>query len=100
MLLRSQDEKNFLAMNGIQTQSAGSCNLLGAVPEMQRMGVELLRLSPQSRGMDRIVALFRQVIDGEIDTAEAMALSEKLAVGETCNGYWYGEAGMLQVNEA
>jgi len=100
LLLRSQDEKNFLAMNGIQTQSAGSCNLLGAVPEMQQMGVELLRLSPQSRGMDRIVALFRQVIDGEIDTAEAIALSEKIAAGETCNGYWYGEAGMMRVSEA
>lgn len=100
LLLRSQEDESFLAMNGIQTQSAGSCNLLGAVPEMQELGVELLRLSPQSRGMDRIVALFSQVIGGELEIGEAVARSEKIAAGESCNGFWYGEAGMIKVAEA
>lgn len=100
LLLRSQEDEPFLAMNGIQTQSAGSCNLLSAVPEMQELGVELLRLSPQSRGMERIVALFRQAIDGDIEPAEASALSDEIAEGESCNGFWYGEAGMTKVTEA
>lgn len=100
LLLRSQEDEPFLAMNGIQTQSAGSCNLLGAVPEMKDMGVEVLRLSPQSQGMERIVALFRQAIDGEVVTTEALGQIEKVAVGETCNGFWFGEAGMAKVTEA
>lgn len=100
LLLHSQEDEAFLAMNGIQTQSAGSCNLLGAVPEMRELGVELLRLSPQSRGMDRIVALFKQAIEGEGDLAEAVAQSERIAAGESCNGFWYGEAGMVRVSEA
>lgn len=100
LLLRSQEDESFLAMNGIQTQSAGSCNLLGAVPEMQELGVDLLRLSPQSRGMDRIVALFSQVISGDLEMEEAVARSEKIAAGESCNGFWYGEAGMIKVAEA
>lgn len=100
LLLKSQEDEAFLAMNGIQTQSAGSCNLLGAVPEMQELGVEVLRLSPQSQGMERIVGLFRQVINGEIDLAEAVAQSEKIAAGESCNGFWYGEAGMVKVSDA
>lgn len=100
LLLRSQEDEAFLAMNGIQTQSAGSCNLLGAVPEMQTLGVDVLRLSPQSHDMDRIVALFRQAIDGDVNLAEAVALSERIAAGESCNGFWYGEAGMTKVSEA
>ncbi len=100
LLLRSQEDESFLAMNGIQTQSAGSCNLIGALPEMQGLGVDFLRLSPQSRFMDRMVGLFRQIIDGKIDLAEAVAQSEKIAAGDSCNGFWYGEAGMLKVGEA
>jgi len=94
LLLQTQDEKGFLAMNGIQTQSASTCALLDEIPEMQAMGIDVLRLSPQSRGMERVVSLFAEVLADEPDTGERQALLEKLALGELSNGFWHGKAGM------
>ena len=55
MLLKTQDDKPFLSMNGIQTLSAASCNLIEALPEMSSRGVDVVRLSPQSRHMGAVV---------------------------------------------
>jgi collagenase-like PrtC family protease len=97
LLLKSQDEKSFLAMNGIQTQSATTASLLEEIPQLQQMGVELLRLSPQSRGMERIVSLFAEALADEPDTGARHATLEKLALGELSNGYWHGQPGMARV---
>lgn len=98
LLLKSQDEKGFLAMNGIQTQSATTTSLLGEVAQLQEMGVEVLRLSPQSRGMERIVALFADAVADEPDTGERHLILEKLAMGELSNGFWHGRPGMDRVD--
>lgn len=97
MLLESQDEKGFLAMNGIQTQSATTTSLLDEVSQVEGLGVEFLRLSPQSHGMGRIVSLFADAIADEPDAGARHEMLEKLAVGELSNGYWHGEAGMARV---
>lgn len=97
LLLASQDEKGFLAMNGIQTQSATTAALYAELAQMQALGVELVRLSPQSQEMGRIVSLFAEALAGTPDHKEALAELEQLAVGELSNGYWHGEAGMSRV---
>ncbi len=89
LTLNTQDDGAFLAINGIQTQSAASCNLLPLLDEARAAGVGALRLSPQSRGMERIVAAFDAVLHG--GSVEDLA---SLAPREVCNGYWRGEAGM------
>lgn len=94
LLLESQDEKQFLAMNGIQTQSASTYALLNEVQDMQSLGVDVLRLSPQSRRMKGIVELFASAIANEPDTDDRLAQLNKLALGELSNGFWHGEAGM------
>lgn len=94
LLLKSQDEKEFLAMNGIQTLSASAATLLAEVPQLKSMGVDLLRLSPQSRDMDRVVQLFAEAMNGELDSEEGVAMLEKIAIGEISNGFWHGTAGM------
>lgn len=94
MVMKSQDERPFLAMNGIQTQSATTANLAGELPSMLDAGVDVVRLSPQGRHMDKVVSAFRDVLDGRIEAAEAQALVEKAAVGASSNGYWLGKAGM------
>jgi collagenase-like PrtC family protease len=90
----SQDEKSFLVFNGIQTQSAQTCNLLAEVPAMQAAGVDVVRLSPQGEHMAEIVAAFRAVMDGRESAAAASARTATLGAGERCNGYWLGGAGM------
>jgi len=94
ILLQAQDEREFLAVNGIQTQSAAVSDLLGAVPEMDDLGVDLLRLSPRSRHMAAVVDHFHRVVDGRADAAQAAAELDARLNTPVCNGYWYGDAGM------
>ena len=94
LLMRSQENEDFLAINGIQTQSATTCSLLDALPEMAAMGVDVLRLSPQSRNMAEIVEIFYEVLDGELSIKSGVKTLNKIATGELSNGYWYGKSGM------
>ncbi len=87
--LRTQEGEAFLAVNGIQTQSALTCNLLPEVAAAREAGVELLRISPQARHTGRIVEAFRRALEGE-----AAAELEKLMPVGGCSGYWHGRAGM------
>ncbi len=94
MLLKTQDQRQFLVMNGIQTLSAATSNLIDALPDMAALGVDVVRLSPQSRHMAQVVETFAAVRDGSLDPAAGQARIVTLAAGEVCNGYWHGEAGM------
>jgi len=58
-----------------------------------------LRLSPQSRGMKRIVELFASAIADEPDTGDRQSQLHKLALGELSNGFWHDEAGMCWQNK-
>ena len=94
LLLKTQDQRQFLAINGIQTLSAAACNLADALPEMAALQVDVVRLSPQSRHMAKVVEAFAAVRDGTLEPHEASGRVARLAVGGVCNGYWHGEAGM------
>ncbi len=90
LTLRTREGKPFLAINGIQTQSALTCNLLPEMERMRDMGVEVLRISPQARHMDRIVQAFADALAGRPVSRD---LDRLMPVG-ACDGYWHGEAGM------
>lgn len=88
--LLSQEGQPLFTLNGIQTMSAGITNLLAEYPRMNVMGVDMLRISPAARDMEAVVRSFDQVRQGA---------EPPLAI-DGCNGYWYGEPGMLRVEEA
>jgi len=92
--LDSQDGNQFLALNGIQTQSATTCNLIGEVPEMRTLGIDVIRLSPQSRHMDKVVAAFHGAREETHPSKQAMESLKGLTRGEPSNGFWHGVAGM------
>lgn len=94
IVMRSQEEQEFLTINGIQTQSATTACLLDALPEMAAMGVDVLRLSPQSHHMAEVVEIFYEVRDGELSIEEGLKTLKKIAGGELSNGFWYGRSGM------
>ena len=97
MLLATQEQQPFLVLNGIQTQSAETYNLAHALPELKRLGVDVVRLSPQSQGMFDIIDIFRAAADDALDPAQAQKqLTPYLPYG-ACNGYWHGQAGMSWV---
>ena len=96
LLLKSQEDQPFLAMNGIQTMSATCYSLLEEIPQMRELGVDVVRLSPQSLHMARIVELFAAAVRGEAEPGAGAQL-EKLATGALSNGFWHGEAGMAHL---
>ena len=98
MLLSTQESEAFLVLNGIQTQSAVTCNLVGELPAMRDMGVDVVRISPQSSGTFEIAEIFRGVLHGTFDPDSAGAWLAAYAPHGSCNGYWYGRAGMDWAN--
>ena len=90
LLLATQESQQLFTINGIQTQSAATCNLLGSWQAMRDMGVNALRISPQHAGTEKIVRQFAEAIAAD---SQPLVLLD----ADNCNGYWYGEAGMVAV---
>ncbi len=94
LLMRTREAEEFLVLNGIQTQSARVYNLLPEVAALEVLGVDVLRISPQSAHMLRIIALFKAVMTGQLAANAANAELQTLMPEKACNGYWYGKPGM------
>lgn len=90
MMARTREGQEFLCINGIQTQSAKTYNLLAELPELAADGVEVLRISPQSEGTAEVVAAFRKRLSGEAATL----------AGDFCNGFWHGRPGLEMIRKA
>jgi collagenase-like PrtC family protease len=81
-------------LNGIQTQSARTLNLISELDDLRQLEVDVLRISPQSLHTDTIIRIFHDCLHGSSDTHEAATeLAGFMPVGP-CDGYWYGDAGM------
>ena len=92
-LLKTREDEEFLVLNGIQTQSALTHQALDAYTELEALGVDVLRISPQSRHTLEIVGLFDAARNGA-DPAGLIEPLMDLLPGGACNGYLQGEAGM------
>jgi collagenase-like PrtC family protease len=89
--LFSRDDQPFLTLNGIQTQSAAVQNLSDNVAELRAAGVDILRLSPQSRDFAAVIHAFRTALD---TTGAVATFPEPSLPGGYCDGYLRGEAGI------
>lgn len=87
MLTREAGE--FLCINGIQTQSGQCLDLLAQTHELASMGVDVLRVSPQSQGTHEAIASLAAVRSGQATTAVPLPAG----MGR-CNGYWFGKPGI------
>ena len=90
MTLKTQEGQPFLTINGIQTMSAKTYNLLSKVPDMLKMGIDILRISPQPEHMPKIIAAFDKARDGE----NVLADQSLWATEGMANGYWFGKDGI------
>ncbi|MBL8252588.1 MAG: U32 family peptidase [Candidatus Competibacter sp.] len=100
LTLSTREGQAFLAINGIQTQSAQTCNLLPELAELRELQVDVLRISPQPEGTEAVIEAFAACLRGERDPVEAArALNAALPYG-ACDGYWQGQPGLRQVVEA
>jgi len=91
LALSTREGAPFLTLNGIQTQSAGVYTLIGELPALRDLGVASLRLSPQSRHMERVIDAFQSALAGEAGAAERLA---RVMPGPAVDGYWHGRAGL------
>jgi len=94
MLLSTRENEPFLVLNGIQTQSARVHSLLRDFESAETIGVDVLRLSPQSTSMMDVIRLFDEVRRGALSPARADEQLRKLLPAAECNGYWHGRAGL------
>lgn len=92
LTLKTREGQDFLCINGIQTMSAQSYNLLHEVPAMRAMGIDAIRVSPQQQHFPAIVAAFDAARRGEPVSVDASAWN---ASGQV-DGYWFGDAGIRQ----
>ncbi len=90
MTLKTREGPPFLAINGIQTMSAQTYNLLAEVPEMLKMGIDILRISPQPEHMVDIIAAFDAARRGETVSPDMTSWARDGIV----DGYWFGEPGI------
>ena len=98
MAVDTLDGQAFVAVNGIQTLSAGYLELSAAVAAARAAGVGIFRLVPQAVDMVAVASLYRDLLDDRIAPAELRARLAETAPGVAfLDGYWYGRAGMLRV---
>jgi collagenase-like PrtC family protease len=96
LLLKTREHEEFLVLNGTQTQSARVYNLVDALDDMRALGVDVLRLSPQSTHMQDVIRVFDAARVQALDPQEALARLQPLMPDQGCNGYWHGRPGMDQ----
>jgi collagenase-like PrtC family protease len=91
MLVKTREQESFLTLNGIQTMSAHSYNLLAEMPELLALGIDAVRISPQPTHTPAIVAAFAAARDGQSARPDPAWNPEGLV-----NGFWHGKAGIVQ----
>lgn len=84
--LATRDGRAFLRINGVQIQGEEVTDLAPELPSLRALGVDVLRLYPQTDAMHDVVAHF--------DQARRAPLPPP-ALGRR-NGYWHGEPGMAE----
>ncbi len=88
------DGQPFLAVNGIQTLSQGVQTFCPTAGEAASYGIARLRLSPHTVDMAAVSAVYRDLLDGLIEPAEARARLVALGLpGDPIGGYTRGVAG-------
>jgi collagenase-like PrtC family protease len=100
LLMRTRESEEFLVLNGIQTQSARVYNLLPEIESLRAVGVDVLRVSPQSRHTVEILTLFHDVMTHRTSVSQALQALQGLMLEKSCNGYWYGKPGLEQIAPA
>jgi len=86
----SQEGEAFFNINGIQTQSGRIQHLLPHWQQMQELGVDLMRISPQPQHTGEIIKRYDEVIQSTSQDTDI----QKYLSAPACDGYWRGLSGM------
>lgn len=94
LMLKTREDEPFLVLNGIQTQSAKTQNLIADVDDFINLEIDVLRISPQSKNTEQVIDVFHKCLHGTISIGDAENTLQKYIMSGECDGYWRGQAGM------
>ena len=95
LLVATSEGQRFLALNGIQVQSAGVQCLIGHGDALRAAGVQRLRLSPCGSGFAQVLHLFDAVLNQGLPIAQALGELAALALpGALVDGFARGRPGI------
>lgn len=94
LMLKTREDESFLVLNGIQTQSAKTQNLIADIDDFINLEIDVLRISPQSKHTEQVIDIFYNRLHENITSSEAKNTLKKYIMSDECNGYWHGQAGM------
>lgn len=95
LLLKTQEGEPFLALNGLQTQSARLQCLLGWRDALRDAGVHRVRLSPTAQHFAQVIDVFDRVLNRDEDAAGGLAELAGLGLpGAFADGYAHRHAGL------
>jgi collagenase-like PrtC family protease len=92
-MLKTREDQEFLVLNGIQTQSSLTHQVLEQLPDLAALGVDVLRISPQYDHTFEIIKIFNLSLNTNHLEELNNKLLEFLPAG-ACNGYLVEQAGM------
>jgi hypothetical protein len=61
---------------------------------MRELGVDVVRLSAQSAGMNGIIEAYHRALEGELSGPDLEAALAAHRPADPCDGYWYGKPGI------
>lgn len=93
MALDTLEGHPFLAVNGVQTQSASVHCLIAEVSQLQAAGIGVVRVSPQSRQTPEVLETWKRALAADLAASDALAACAPLAPGPLANGFWHERAG-------
>lgn len=93
LALKTQEGDPFLALNGLQTQSARTHCLIGERANLIQAGVRRIRLSPVAQGFERVIDAFDQVFNHGADAAAALQDLAPWLPGQPADGYAHRRPG-------
>ncbi|WP_234188061.1 U32 family peptidase [Shinella sp. NM-101] len=97
--LRTLDRQSFLVLNGVQTMSSSCAVLVDDLAPLAEAGLCRVRLSPQDCDMVAVANLYRAVLDGRMDGAEAIAELASVYPGVPfSNGFLHQQEGAAWVS--
>lgn len=83
--LATREGRAFLTINGVQVQSAETCDLAPEIHQIAESGIDLLRLYPQADGMEAVVQRWSEALASGIAPPRSPGCS---------GGYWHGGPAM------
>jgi len=87
----SQEQQCLFRLNGIQTLSGDTQDLLSDMHTIRMLPLSAIRISPSRFNLEPVVNAYYQALSGKSVSAEQPWMVN------SCDGYWYGEAGIARM---